>query len=233
MHSRRRPQIRLADAGHERRAGKCPRRSTWFAGRERSPTSSSPGARDRDEDGQVGRSQELDRQDVLLARNDPAWTYWYGRANASSAAAGSRRFSSASQGNTVSTGAFAAEELGVNLQIPARAPLPTESEIAEVAAIPDSARRARALSPGHAHRRDKGVALDRPRHGRPEAARGTELRGATKPGTGPSAPRTGRSSRITFSALPCALSRSARRKARSRDLDEPWCWGGAPGKPFH
>src|SRR5258707_13508842 len=37
-------------------------------------------------------------------------------------------------------GRLAAEELGVSLRIPARGPLPTESEIAEVAAIPGLAR---------------------------------------------------------------------------------------------
>jgi len=51
-----------------------------------------------------------------------------------------RVISSASRGNTNFYGRLAAEELGVNLRIPARAPLPTESEIAEVAAIPGLAR---------------------------------------------------------------------------------------------
>jgi len=75
------------------------------------------------------------------------------------------------------------EELGVNLQIPARAPLPTESEIAEVAAIPGLARALRSIADMRTDATKSGS--DRPRHGRPEAARGSgACAGATKPGPG-------------------------------------------------
>ena len=72
-----------------------------------------------------------------LAKNDPAWTYWYGRAerelgNPLEAEGYFERIA----GEHHFYGRLAAEELGVSLRIPPRAPPPTEDEIAEVAAIP-------------------------------------------------------------------------------------------------
>lgn len=76
-----------------------------------------------------------------LARNDPAWTYWMGRAeralgNPLEAEGYFSRI--ATQYNFY--GRLAAEELGIALQLPPRAEPPSEEEIAAVAAIPELAR---------------------------------------------------------------------------------------------
>jgi len=82
----------------------------------------------------------IDRMSVL-AKNDPAWTYWYGRAERElGSPLEAEGYFERIAGEHSFYGRLAAEELGVNLRIPARAPLPTESEIAEVAAIPGLAR---------------------------------------------------------------------------------------------
>jgi len=76
-----------------------------------------------------------------LAKNDPVWIYWYGRAErALGSPLEAEGYFERIAGEHSFYGRLAAEELGVSLQIPARAPLPTESEIAEVAAIPGLAR---------------------------------------------------------------------------------------------
>jgi soluble lytic murein transglycosylase len=76
-----------------------------------------------------------------VAKNDPAWTYWYGRAERElGSPLEAEGYFERIAGEHSFYGRLAAEELGVSLRIPARAPLPTESEIAEVAAIPGLAR---------------------------------------------------------------------------------------------
>jgi peptidoglycan lytic transglycosylase len=76
-----------------------------------------------------------------LAKNDPVWTYWYGRAERElGSPLEAEGYFERIAGEHNFYGRLAAEELGVSLRIPARAPLPTESEIAEVAGIPGLAR---------------------------------------------------------------------------------------------
>src|SRR5882762_387821 len=76
-----------------------------------------------------------------LAKNDPVWIYWYGRAERElGSPLEADGYFERIAGEHSFYGRLAAEELGVSLRIPARAPLPTESEIAEVAAIPGLAR---------------------------------------------------------------------------------------------
>jgi soluble lytic murein transglycosylase len=72
-----------------------------------------------------------------LAKNDPAWTYWYGRAerelgNPLEAEGYFERIA----GEHSFYGRLAAEELGMAFRVPPRAPPPTEDEIAGAAAIP-------------------------------------------------------------------------------------------------
>ncbi len=72
-----------------------------------------------------------------LAKNDPVWIYWYGRAERElGSPLEAEGYFERIAGEHNFYGRLAAEELGVSLRIPARAPLPTESEIAEVAATP-------------------------------------------------------------------------------------------------
>ena len=76
-----------------------------------------------------------------LAKNEPVWIYWYGRAERElGSPLEAEGYFERIAGEHSFYGRLAAEELGVSLRIPARAPLPTESEIAEVAAIPGLAR---------------------------------------------------------------------------------------------
>ncbi len=73
----------------------------------------------------------------LLAKNDPAWIYWYGRAERElGSPLEAEGYFERIAGEHHFYGRLAAEELGASLQIPPRAPPPTEEEIAEVAAIP-------------------------------------------------------------------------------------------------
>jgi soluble lytic murein transglycosylase len=82
----------------------------------------------------------IDRMSAL-ARSDPVWTYWYGRAERElGSPLEAEGYFERIAGEHNFYGRLAAEELGVSLRIPARAPLPTESEIAEVAEIPGLAR---------------------------------------------------------------------------------------------
>jgi len=76
-----------------------------------------------------------------VARNDAIWTYWYGRAERElgSPLEAEGYFERIAAEHSF-YGRLAADELGVSLRIPPRAPLPTEAEIAEVAAIPGLAR---------------------------------------------------------------------------------------------
>ena len=72
-----------------------------------------------------------------LAKNDPAWIYWYGRAERElGSPLEAEGYFERIAGEHHFYGRLAAEELGASLQIPPRAPPPTEEEIAEVAAIP-------------------------------------------------------------------------------------------------
>jgi soluble lytic murein transglycosylase len=76
-----------------------------------------------------------------LAKNDPVWIYWYGRAERElGSPLEAQGYFERIAGEHNFYGRLAAEELGVSLRIPARAPLSTESEIAEVTAIPGLAR---------------------------------------------------------------------------------------------
>jgi soluble lytic murein transglycosylase len=76
-----------------------------------------------------------------FAKNDPVWIYWYGRAERElGSPLEAEGYFERIAGEHNFYGRLAAEELGVSLRIPARAPLPTESEIAEVAEIPGLAR---------------------------------------------------------------------------------------------
>jgi soluble lytic murein transglycosylase len=82
----------------------------------------------------------IDRMSAV-AKNDPVWIYWYGRAerelgNPVEAEGYFQRVA----GEHSFYGRLASDELGMTLRVPARAPLPTEGEIAEVAAVPGLAR---------------------------------------------------------------------------------------------
>jgi len=72
-----------------------------------------------------------------LAKNDPVWIYWFGRAERElGSPLEAEGYFERIAGEHHFYGRLAAEELGVSLRIPPRAPPPTEDEIAEVAAIP-------------------------------------------------------------------------------------------------
>ena len=76
-----------------------------------------------------------------VTKNDAVWTYWYGRAerelgNPLEAEGYFERIA----GEHTFYGRLASDELGMSLRIPPRAPLPTEAEIADAAAIPGLAR---------------------------------------------------------------------------------------------
>lgn len=72
-----------------------------------------------------------------LAKAEPAWTYWYGRAErALGEPLESRGYFERIAGEYHFYGRLAAEELGIAFHVPSRAPLPTEEEIADVAAVP-------------------------------------------------------------------------------------------------
>jgi soluble lytic murein transglycosylase len=82
----------------------------------------------------------IDRMSTV-AKNDPVWTYWYGRAehelgNPLEAEGYFERIA----GEHSFYGRLAADELGAALRLPPRAPLPTEAEIAEAASVPGLAR---------------------------------------------------------------------------------------------
>src|SRR5256884_627320 len=82
----------------------------------------------------------IDRMSAL-AKSDPVWIYWYGRAErALRSPLEAEGYFERIAGEHSFYGRLAAEELGVSLRIPAPAPLPTENELAEVAAIPGLAR---------------------------------------------------------------------------------------------
>src|ERR1041385_9088975 len=75
------------------------------------------------------------------AKKEPVWIYWYGRAERElGSPLEAEGYLERIAGEHSFYGGLAAEEVGVSLRIPARAPLPTENEIAEVAAIPGLAR---------------------------------------------------------------------------------------------
>jgi len=71
------------------------------------------------------------------AKSEPAWTYWYGRAErALGNPLESKGYFERIAAQHHFYGRLAAEELGMAFRVPSRAPLPTEEEIAKAAAIP-------------------------------------------------------------------------------------------------
>jgi soluble lytic murein transglycosylase len=71
------------------------------------------------------------------ARNSPTWIYWYGRAERGlGSPLEAEGYFARIAGEHHFYGRLAAEELGIALRIPPRAPLPSEEEIAEVATTP-------------------------------------------------------------------------------------------------
>jgi len=82
----------------------------------------------------------IDRMSAT-AKNDPIWTYWYGRAERElGSPLEAQGYFARISGEHSFYGRLASDELGVILRIPPHAPLPTEAELAEVAAIPGLAR---------------------------------------------------------------------------------------------
>lgn len=80
-----------------------------------------------------------------LAKNDPAWTYWFGRAErALGEPLEAEGYFERIAGEHHFYGRLAAEELGMAMRIPPQAAQPSEDEIVEVAALP-GIRRALAL----------------------------------------------------------------------------------------
>ena len=76
-----------------------------------------------------------------VARSDAIWTYWYGRAERElGSPLEAEGYFERIAGDHSFYGRLASEEMGVGLRIPPRAPLPTEAEIAEAAAVPGLAR---------------------------------------------------------------------------------------------
>ncbi len=76
-----------------------------------------------------------------VTRNDAIWTYWYGRAERElGSPLEAEGYFERIAGDHSFYGRLASEEMGVGLRIPPRAPLPTEAEIAEAAAVPGLAR---------------------------------------------------------------------------------------------
>jgi soluble lytic murein transglycosylase len=77
----------------------------------------------------------------LLARDSPAWTYWYGRAERGLGdPLEAQGYFERIAGEPDFYGRLAAEELGMAFRIPPRAPLPSEDEVAAAAAVPGLAR---------------------------------------------------------------------------------------------
>jgi soluble lytic murein transglycosylase len=73
----------------------------------------------------------------LPAKSEPVWTYWYGRAErALGNPLESKGYFERIAAEHHFYGRLAAEELGMAFQVPSRAPLPTEEEIAQAAAVP-------------------------------------------------------------------------------------------------
>jgi soluble lytic murein transglycosylase len=82
----------------------------------------------------------IDRMSAV-AKSDPVWTYWYGRAELElGSPLEAQGYFQRIAGEHSFYGRLAADELGVTLHLPPRAPLPTEAEIGEAAAIPGLAR---------------------------------------------------------------------------------------------
>jgi soluble lytic murein transglycosylase len=76
-----------------------------------------------------------------VAKNEPVWVYWYGRAvRELGSPLEAEGYFERIAGEYSFYGRLASEELGVSLRIPPRAPLPTEAEVADAAAIPGLAR---------------------------------------------------------------------------------------------
>jgi len=82
----------------------------------------------------------IDRMSAV-AKNDPVWTYWYGRAERElGSPLEAEGYFQRIAGEHSFYGRLAADELGATLRLPPRAPLPTEAEIADAAAVPGLAR---------------------------------------------------------------------------------------------
>jgi len=82
----------------------------------------------------------IDRMSAV-AKNDPVWTYWYGRAERElGSPIEAEGYFQRIAGEHSFYGRLASDELGMTLRIPPRAPLPTDAEIAEAAAVPGLAR---------------------------------------------------------------------------------------------
>jgi peptidoglycan lytic transglycosylase len=76
-----------------------------------------------------------------LARNGAVWTYWYGRAERGlGSPIEAEGYFQRIAGEYGFYGRLAAEELGLAIRIPQRAPLPTEDEITAAGAVPGLAR---------------------------------------------------------------------------------------------
>ncbi|HKW36311.1 MAG TPA: transglycosylase SLT domain-containing protein [Burkholderiales bacterium] len=76
-----------------------------------------------------------------VAKNEAVWTYWYGRAERElGSPLEAEGYFERIVGEYSFYGRLASEELGDGQRIPPRAPLPTEAEVAEAAAVPGLAR---------------------------------------------------------------------------------------------
>ncbi|HET7200685.1 MAG TPA: transglycosylase SLT domain-containing protein [Burkholderiales bacterium] len=72
-----------------------------------------------------------------VAKNDPTWTYWFGRAERElGEPLEAEGYFERIAAEHSFYGRLAAEELGEGLRIPPRAPLPTEDEVARIATVP-------------------------------------------------------------------------------------------------
>jgi peptidoglycan lytic transglycosylase len=82
----------------------------------------------------------IDRMSAV-AKNEPVWSYWYGRAERELGnPVEAEGYFARIAGEYNFYGRLASEELGVALRIPPRAPLPTEAEVAAAGAVPGLAR---------------------------------------------------------------------------------------------
>ena len=82
----------------------------------------------------------IDRMSAV-AKNDPVWTYWYGRAQRElGSPLEAEGYFQRIAGEYSFYGRLAADELGATLRLPPRAPLPTEAEVTDAAAVPGLAR---------------------------------------------------------------------------------------------
>ena len=177
----------------------------------------------------------IDRMSVS-ARQDPAWTYWYGRAlDAQGNADGARAYYLRISGQPSFYGLLAAEELGSMAGVPEPFNEPSEAEVGRRESRAGARARARALPARPAQRGDARMGVHDPRHGRRAAARGRRAR----------APRRRLRSRDQYrrphgapaqlqGALPRAVQGSfAAQCAQLRPGRGLGARPGAAGKPLH